>query len=145
MENYSVKLSRVYDAPVEKVFKAWIDPTEMDQWHFPDGFTSESKNDPRLGGKYSTRMKETDGPKDGIFEGVYKEFIPNEKIVFTWAWQNNIMGDGETQVTVEFKSIDAKKTELVLTHEMLKSEASKINHAQGWEMALDKLGKLMKT
>jgi uncharacterized protein YndB with AHSA1/START domain len=32
--------SRVFDAPPERVFKAWTDPTQLAHWWGPKGFTN---------------------------------------------------------------------------------------------------------
>src|SRR4051812_29358731 len=103
MGNYSVTIRRIINAPAAKIFKAWTDPEELKQWHYPEGFeVSSCSIEAKEGGKYSIAMKGKDG-SIGMVEGIYKQYVPNEKLVFAWTWQNNIMGDGETSVTVQLK------------------------------------------
>jgi len=57
--------SRIVDAPVETVFKAWTDPHHLKKWWGPAGFTNTFKEfDLRPGGKWSFIMH---GPDKGNY------------------------------------------------------------------------------
>jgi uncharacterized protein YndB with AHSA1/START domain len=84
-------LCRIIDAPREKVFKAWTDPTIMKQWFAPKPFTTPIvETDVRPGGASYIVMKDPQG-NEYPNRGVYLEIVPNEKLVFTdaftQAWQ----------------------------------------------------------
>jgi uncharacterized protein YndB with AHSA1/START domain len=72
--------------------------------------------------------------------GVFREVIPNEKLVFTWAWQST--PERESLVTVEFKH-DASGALLTLTHEQFFDEAARDRHQHGWEGTLDRLERMI--
>lgn len=84
--------SRVFDAPRERVYKAWTDPKQFARWFPPDGFTAVCELDVRPGGSLRVDMKGADpalGPEfyEKVFpgSGVYKEVVANERLAFTFA------------------------------------------------------------
>ena len=79
-----------------------------------------------------------DGDEHDV-SGVYREVVPNEKLVFTWAWKST--PERESLVTVLFKP-DGDGTLLTLTHEQFFDEDARDRHQHGWTGALDKLEKL---
>jgi uncharacterized protein YndB with AHSA1/START domain len=80
-------VTRVFDAPVERVWNAWTDPEQVMRWWGPQGFTSPScKIDLREGGKFIFHMrapKEFQDGKDFYTAGVYKKIVPLKLIEFT--------------------------------------------------------------
>jgi uncharacterized protein YndB with AHSA1/START domain len=82
--------TRVYDAPRERVYKAWTDPKQLAQWFPPEGFTAPvCELEVRVGGAIRIDMKGPEGePFNGALfpgRGVYREVVPNERLVFTLA------------------------------------------------------------
>ncbi|WP_274630269.1 SRPBCC family protein [Arvimicrobium flavum] len=79
-------LTRLIDAPREKVFRCWTEPSLMVKWFAPKPWsTPRAETDPRAGGKSLIVMADPDG-NEFPNEGVYLEVVPNEKIVFTDAF-----------------------------------------------------------
>ena len=79
----TVRLDRVFDAPRELVYRAWTNPKHIARWWGPNQFTVPNATlDVRPGGKIRIDMQAPDGT---VFPmtGVYREVIPNEKLVFT--------------------------------------------------------------
>ncbi|MEK6288043.1 MAG: SRPBCC domain-containing protein [Acidobacteriota bacterium] len=80
-------ITRVFDAPIELVWKAWTDPEYVMRWWGPTGFTSPScKIDFREGGKFLFHMrapKEFQGGQDFYTAGVYKKIVPMKLIEFS--------------------------------------------------------------
>ena len=68
--------------------------------------------------------------------GVYREVVPGEKLVFTWAWRST--PERESLVTIELKP-DGAGTLLTLTHEQFFDADARDRHQRGWEGALTKL------
>ena len=91
--------------------------------------------DPRVGGRYRWLMQSPDGQEHDV-SGVYREFVPNQKLVFTWAWKTT--PERESLVTVEIKP-DGYGSMLTLTHEQFFDEEARDRHQGGWTGALDKL------
>jgi uncharacterized protein YndB with AHSA1/START domain len=95
--------------------------------------------DARVGGRYRIVMRTSDGEEHGV-SGIYREVVPNEKLVFTWAWRTT--PERESLVTVMLKS-DGGGTLLTLTHEQFFDEPARDRHHSGWSGALDKLEKYL--
>ncbi len=131
-------VKRTFNAPVERVYEAWTDPEKMKRWFAPGNMTVPSAEaDVRAGGRYRVQM--SDGGSDCEFHttgGIYREVVPNERLVFTWQWEGS---DLETLLTLEFKGLSAGGTELTLTHEGFDSEDTRNKHGQGWDGCLANL------
>ncbi len=75
--------TRVFDAPRELVFKAFMEPEHLARWWGPKGFTNTFHEfDPRAGGvSWRFIMHGPDG-KDYKNESVFVEIVKPERIVF---------------------------------------------------------------
>ena len=132
----SLTLRRRIKAPPAKVFAAWIDPEKVRGWMGPgDVEVLRVECDPRAGGRFRWLMKAPNGEEHDV-SGVYREVIPNEKLVFTWAWKTT--PERESLVTVLLKP-DGDGTLLTLTHEQFFDEEARDRHQHGWTGALEKL------
>jgi uncharacterized protein YndB with AHSA1/START domain len=88
-EGRNLILTRLIDAPREKVFKAWTDPELMKQWFAPRPWTTPVvETDVRTGGSSLVVLR---GPEGQEFPcpGVYLEVVPNKRLVFTDAYTKN--------------------------------------------------------
>ena len=144
-------LTRVFDAPVERVWTAWTQVERLKRWWGPKGFTVPvCEIDFRVGGRYLYCMRSPDG-KDYWGTGVYREIVPREKLVKTDSFADK---DGnvvpathygmsadiplEMLVTVTFEDLKGK-TRLTLTHAGLPSGPDREGANQGWGESFDKL------
>lgn len=132
-----VQIERTINAPIDKVWKAWLDAKQLKAWHAPIGSSNkDTTSDAKVGGAYSITMV-TPGGEDTV-RGIYKTIDPMKKLVFTWEWDGNQMARGETTVTVEFKA-NGDKTDLKLTHEGFASDEAVTGHDKGWKGTLEHL------
>ena len=77
---------RIFDAPREQVFQAFIDPELIPQLWGPRGITTTvDKMDVREGGEWHF-VQEGGGDEHG-FRGTYREVTPPERIVQTFEWE----------------------------------------------------------
>jgi uncharacterized protein YndB with AHSA1/START domain len=79
-------VTRIIDAPLEMVWKAWTDPKHVMRWWGPKYYTSPScKIDLREGGKFLFCMHapKEQGGQDSYTAGVYQKIVPMERLVFT--------------------------------------------------------------
>lgn len=165
MEEYALQIERIFDAPKELVWKAWTDPEMVKEWWGPEGFSAPSiKTDLKVGGKYIYAMQ---GPAGSEWDkvmysaGVFKEIVPNEKIVVSDYFSNengekmtpdkfgqNPNFPDELTVTVLFEETEDGKTKLSIKYPKPESKeaieammASGMN--EGWNSSLDKLQKVV--
>lgn len=79
-------LTRLLDAPREKLFRCWTEPALLKQWFAPLPYTTpHAELDARTGGANFIIMKSPEGGEMPM-RGVYLEVVKNEKIVFTDAY-----------------------------------------------------------
>lgn len=143
-----ITIKRTFDAPRELVFKAWTDPKLVSQWWGPQMFTTPiCEIDLRRGGNLYIVMH---GPKDSDFDldlpmrGVFQEFDPPKRLVFTNEALHDENGNPQlaTICTVTFSEMGAK-TEMTLHITLVKttpaSEAAWAGAEMGWSQSLDKL------
>jgi uncharacterized protein YndB with AHSA1/START domain len=98
-----------------------------------------AESDPRVGGHYRIIARSPDGEEHDV-SGVYREVVPNQKLVFTWAWRST--PERESLVTITFKP-DGEGTLLTLTHEQFFDEPARDRHQTGWTGALEKLDRYL--
>src|SRR5687768_9113151 len=140
--NLTLNLSRVFDAPRDRVFRAWTDPRMLEQWWGPPGFSCPlAQVDLRPGGAYRLGMKPPEG-ETFYLAGVFREVQPPERLVYTWQWEDDSHDKSETLVTVEFKDL-GPRTEVVLTHERFPDAGAVARHTDGWNGCFIRLAELL--
>ncbi|MFT3788495.1 MAG: SRPBCC family protein [Tepidisphaeraceae bacterium] len=117
-----LRLTRVFDAPVQAVWDAWNDPQQVAQWWGPRGFTiTHISKDLRPGGHWKYTMHGPDGV-DYPNRTVYHEVVPLQKLVYDHG------GTEDTpplfRVTVLFTERDGK-THLDMTMTLATAWAAK--------------------
>ena len=79
-------LSRLIDAPRDKLFRCWTEAELLKQWFAPKPWTTpHAELDVRPGGASLVVMRSPDG-QEMPNRGVYLEVVPNERLVFTDAF-----------------------------------------------------------
>lgn len=148
-----LKINRVFDAPVELVWKAWTDPEILAKWWGPNGVTNPTCEwDARPGGKIYIVMlagKEL-GPAEGMkwpMKGTFKEVVPNRRLVYEGGALDDVDRGSDTfveqTVTVEFEDL-GEKTSMSIHIVVTKMKGSKAHDAiqgmtMGWTQQMDKL------
>jgi uncharacterized protein YndB with AHSA1/START domain len=142
-------VTRVIDAPREKVFKAWTDPALLKKWFAPAPFTTPKVEiDVRPGGSSLIVMSGPDG-KEFPSHGVYLEVVESERLVFTdaysKAWEPSekpfmtvilgfeILGGGKTKYTARVRHWSIADRE---AHENM-------GFHQGWAICAEQLAALV--
>jgi uncharacterized protein YndB with AHSA1/START domain len=132
----ALTLKRRLNAPPSKVYRAWTDAAKISRWFGPeDAEILRAETDVRVGGRFRIVFRGPDGEEHDV-SGVYREVVPNQKLVFTWAWIST--PERESLVTVALKR-DGDGTVLTLTHEQFFDEPARDRHRSGWSGALDNL------
>ncbi len=132
----SLTITHKLPAPPEHCFRAWTDPQALKQWFGPGEIeVLRAETDPRVGGRYRILARSPSGEEHDV-SGVFREVVPNRKLVFTWAWRST--PERQSLVTVEFIP-EGTATALTLTHEQFADEGARDRHSHGWAACLDKL------
>ena len=140
-------ITRLIDAPRQKLYRAWTDATLLKQWFAPLPYTTPvAELDVRPGGSAFIVMRGPDG-KDLPNHGVYLEVVPNQRLVSTdayvKAWEPSekpfmtlilTFADegGKTRYTARVRHWTVADREM---HE-------KMGFHQGWGIATDQLAAL---
>ncbi|MBD8879574.1 SRPBCC family protein [Rhodanobacter sp. 7MK24] len=78
----TVRLLRVFTAPPERVYRAFLDPAALAKWLPPDGFTcTVHELDARVGGRYRMSFTNFGSGNGHNFGGTYLELVPHQRIV----------------------------------------------------------------
>ncbi|HYF64701.1 MAG TPA: SRPBCC family protein [Herpetosiphonaceae bacterium] len=98
-------ISRLINAPRERVFAAWTDPQQVGHWWGPQGFTTTTTSmDVRPGGRWSYVMHGPDGT-DYANLIVYSEVEAPARLVYAHgSGEDN--DPGQFQTTVTFEDVD---------------------------------------
>jgi uncharacterized protein YndB with AHSA1/START domain len=91
--------------------------------------------DVRVGGRYRMNFQTDDGESHQV-GGVYREVLPNSRLVFTWAWQSTPERESLVTVTV---AKDGDGAMLTLLHEQFFDQKARDGHEHGWTGTLEKL------
>jgi uncharacterized protein YndB with AHSA1/START domain len=130
-------ITRIFDAPRALVFKAWTEPDRAARWWGPQGFVTVYCNmDVRPGGAFRVCMRSPEGTEHWK-QGVYREVVEPERLVFTFAWEDAEGKPGhETVVTVTF-SEHGTKTKLTLHQGVFETVMARDAHQSGWTSTLE--------
>ncbi len=114
-------------ASPETVWSFWTDPARLCEWW---GIRAEVE--PRPGGIFRVVMS-ADAP---VMSGTYVTLEPFTRLVFTFGWEGNPMGDalapGSTQVEVTLTAVNGD-TDLLLVHREVPAPYAD-EHAKGWAL-----------
>ena len=129
----SITVQNTVKAPIEKVWETWTKPEHIMKWNAAseDWHTPKAENDPRTGGKFSSRMEAKDGSFGFDFEGIYDEVIPQKLIAYA-------MPDGR-KVKITFES-NGNETKVIETFDA-ETEHPVEMQRDGWQAILDNFKK----
>ncbi len=145
--SHDLSITRLIDAPVAAVWRAWTEDTGA--WFCPKPWTAEFvTQELRAGGRSEIVMRGPNGEENRL-EGVYLEVVPHARIVSTDAFTAGWRPAGPFMVRIDdFADEDGKKTRYTATARHWTQEA-RDNHAAmgfeaGWNAATDQLEEIAK-
>ena len=149
---YVLHISRMFSAPRELVYKAFIDPAMMAGWMGPGGFTAmDITQDVRPGGQWRLRLHQTadttacdpSGQTDLWMHGTYIEVAPPERLVYTFTWEDRTdIPVYETTITVTFRELEGK-TVMDFKQGPFLTAADRDGHNVGWSSAFDRFAEFV--
>ena len=138
----TITLHRVFTAPPEKLYRAFIEPDAIASWLPPFGFVcSVQELDARVGGRHHMSFRNfTTGASHG-FGGTYLELVPGQRLVYTDRFDDPGMPD-EMTVTVTLKAVSVG-TEVHIEQRDVPDAIPPEACYLGWQESLRKLARLV--
>ena len=129
-----IRITRVYDAPREQVWRAWTEPAQLARWWGKRGWTTPLPSvtmDVRPGGAFRLNsISDADG-REMPMEATYREVVEPERLVF---------GQAEGQIaTVTFADLGDGRTEMTFHTTMRANEELRARAEGGLSSAFERL------
>jgi uncharacterized protein YndB with AHSA1/START domain len=135
MADNSVKLHRVFRAPPERIYRAFLDADAMAKWLPPYGFTGKVHHiKAEVGGTYKMSFTNLTTGHSHSFGGEFLELVPNERIVHTDKFDDPSLA-GQMRTTVSLKKVSVG-TELSVVQEGIPSVIPAEACYLGWQQSL---------
>ena len=137
----TVVVSRLYDAAVEHVYRAWTEAALLERWYVPGDEKWMAKilaHDFRVGGG----KRITFGPPEETFteDCHYVDIVPNRRICYAMA-----IARGDTRTTVSMVTVEltqrGERCEVRVTDQLAILDGGETagDRQRGWGETLDKL------
>ena len=149
MNERTVALTRVFEAPRERVFACWTQAEHVQHWFAPKGFTIHScEADARPGGVFRFCMRAPDGDEYWV-RGQYREVAaPSRLVIFCTADDPQGVERLEELIDVTFTEARGKTTVAIKAVAMASKKAGPSDEAaamlkgmdKGWAQTVDRLG-----
>lgn len=134
-----IQISGIFDAPRERLFRAWTEAALARQWWAPRHFAvTACEIDLRVGGAWKVRIE---SPDWGVLwiRGVYLEIAAPDRLAFTFATDDLYGQPGpETVVAVTFTDL-GDATMFAFSQGPFDDEDTRHGHEDGWVSAFDVL------
>ncbi|PRY01619.1 SRPBCC family protein [Allonocardiopsis opalescens] len=102
---HDIVITRVFDAPKERVFRAFTDPELFKRWNGPSGYdTVLDRWEAESGGTWRYVSRGEQG--EFGFRGVFHDVVPNERIVQTFEFEG--MPGHVCLETATFEEVDGR-------------------------------------
>ena len=144
-------LTRVLDAPRDKLWRCWTEPELLKQWFCPKpGYVSEARIDLRPGREFYTLMNGPDGERLGE-PGVVLDALERRRLVFTDAFAPGWKPSGKPFMTAEIlfedSGNDTTRYTARATHwsAQARREHEAMGIHEGWGKATDQLEALARS
>lgn len=153
-------ITRVVDAPRERVWKVWTEPAHLKQWWGPKGFKVHTcRVDLRPGGVFHYGMRAPDG-SDMWGRFTYREIVAPERLVFIVSFSDDKGGiarhpaspdwplqmlstvtftdrGGKTEITVQWSPFEATEAERKVF------DGGRDSMRQGWTGTFEQLAEYL--
>jgi len=142
MSRNAITLHRVFRAPADRVYRAFVDPDALAKWLPPNGFTGKVHYiEAKVGGSYKMSFTNFATGKSHSFGGKYLELERHERIRYTDKFDDANL-PGEMQTTITLKKVSCG-TEVTIVQEGLPAAIPAEACYLGWQESLISLAKLV--
>lgn len=154
-QSHNVVVTRLFEAPLERVWRAWSDPDDVRRWWGPTGFTCPlAEMDFREGGTslIGMRAPQEFGGQEMYNTWTYTRIEPKQRIEFIHRFtdRNRTVLDpaqigippgvpNEVRHVIRFGELDGERTEMTVTEYGYTSEQARDLSKVGMEQCLDKM------
>ena len=144
MNEHTVALTRVFDAPRSRVFDCWTRAEHLSHWFGPKNFTIHScETDPRPGGVFKLCMRAPDG-KDYWVRGQFREMhFPHHLVIICSADDDKGVEQLQEVIDVTFTEADGRTTVSLNARARGPSDEAAAmlgGMDKGWAQTVDRLG-----
>ncbi|GAB6985401.1 SRPBCC family protein [Nocardioides pyridinolyticus] len=131
-----IRITREFDAPAERVFRAHTDRDLFAQWIGPRRIhTRITEWDATTGGRWAYRNTRAEDGLDTGFFGSFHEVRPNERIVQTFTWEG--APDGVSLETMTFEDLPDGRCRIVGTSVVESLELRDLILSSGMEVGVN--------
>ena len=143
-ETGRIEVSRVIEAPAERIYKAFLDADALAKFTPPAGYTASYDHaDGEVGGTYHGTFTSLDKTDQHSFGGEYLELVPNVRIVQTDEFETDAPEmQGVMTTTITLESVEGG-TEVTVRQEGIPEPIPEDDAATGWGMSLENLARLV--
>ncbi len=140
MEDLTVDIEKTINAPIERVFDAWLDPELLSRFMLPMPGMKHPRVtcDPRQGGDFEIVMYV--GDNEVPHTGRYLEVERPHKLAFSWV---SPASRDDSVVTLTFSETGEQGTHVHLRHVKFYDEGRRADHEGGWTHILETLAAAM--
>lgn len=144
MSKNSIKLHRIFSAPVERVYRAFTNPHATASWLPPYGFVCEVQSmQVEEGGSFKMSFINLTTDKAHSFGGEYLKVVPQERLQYVDRFDDPNL-PGEIMTEILFKEVLCG-TEISITQDGIPSVIPVEMCYLGWQDSLDKLKRLVES
>ena len=142
-DHQDLVLERILDAPRDLVWRAWTDPQHLMSWWGPRWHPAGAiEADVRVGGRWRHCLRGVEDGSELRHGGVFREVVPPERLVFTFAWEQEGERGNENVVTITLTEQDGR-TLMDFQQAPFWSTEERDGHQGGWGSAFDRLDDLL--
>jgi uncharacterized protein YndB with AHSA1/START domain len=143
-ETGSIEVSRVIDAPAERIYNAFLDADALSKFSPPAGYTATYDHvEPEVGGTYRGTFTALETKESHSFGGEYVELVPYERIVQSDQFETDAPEvQSEMTVTITLEEVE-DGTNVAVRQEGIPKPIPEEDAATGWGMSLENLARLV--
>ncbi len=144
MERFDLRLERSFDAPRERIFRAFTEPALRRRWLRPadDWTVLVTELDARVGGAYRDVFRSPDG-REFAESGHFEELRRPERLVYRCRFEGGGVLEPDMRVLIQLDDQGGGKTHLRVEQTGYRSRENRDAQEQGWPDFLDQLAKLL--
>ena len=141
---HTIQLHRVFAAPADRIYRAFLDAPALARWLPPNGFTGTVHDlDARVGGRYRMSFTNFTTGNGHSFGGEYLELVPGQRIAYTGEFDAEELAATMT-TTVRLTQVSCG-TEMHITQEGIPDMIPAEQCHLGWQQSLAHLATLVET